>query len=198
MLFPVLPCLVEVGSWIRDFGNIWDNFWYKFFGCKCPWTELDLHWYDTVACVLTFSASCKIFPWLMEWMKWTKNEYCFKMPWTELKPIGIDWNWYLIPEVTLGSLVDLACSERALRQCFNFGIRVVEIVETFETNLETCLEDSKTMFIFVHFSHSMNQENISHFWVAGNIPLLISDSRTHFILAYIMFVTSYFLTAAIF
>ena len=59
--------------------------------------------------------------------------------------------------------MDLACSERALRQCFNFGIRVVEIVETFETNLETCLEDSKIMFIFVHFSHSMNQENISHF-----------------------------------
>ena len=47
--------------------------------------------------------------------------------------------------------MDLECSERALRQCFNFGIRVVEIVETFETNLETCLEDFQLMFIFFSF-----------------------------------------------
>ena len=44
----------------------------------------------------------------------------------------------LIPEVSLVSLVGLSCSETALGQCFHFGFRVVEIMETFETNLETC------------------------------------------------------------
>ena len=35
----------------------------------------------------------------------------------------------------------LACSETALRQCFYFGFRVVEIIETFETYLELCLSN---------------------------------------------------------
>ena len=29
--------------------------------------------------------------------------------------------------------------------------------------------DSRVMFIFVHFVHSMNQGDISHFLVAGNV-----------------------------
>ena len=43
----------------------------------------------------------------------------------------------MIPEVSMGSFVGLACSETALGQCFHFCFRVVEIVETFETKLET-------------------------------------------------------------
>ena len=34
----------------------------------------------------------------------------------------------------------VACSENALGQSFHFGFRVVEIMETFETNLGTDLE----------------------------------------------------------
>ena len=39
--------------------------------------------------------------------------------------------------MSLGSLVGLACSEMALGQCFHFGFRVVKIMKTFETYLET-------------------------------------------------------------
>ena len=35
----------------------------------------------------------------------------------------------------------LACSETALGQFFHFGVRAVEIMETFETNLETCFSN---------------------------------------------------------
>ena len=47
------------------------------------------------------------------------------------------------------------CPERALGQCFHFG--------------SLSSEDSRIMFIFVRFVHSMNQENISHFWADGNV-----------------------------
>ena len=35
----------------------------------------------------------------------------------------------------------LGCSETALGQCFHFGFGVVDIMEKFETNLETCFSN---------------------------------------------------------
>ena len=129
-------------------------------------------------------------------MKWPKMNIIVESP-------GLSWNWLKSIGINIrnvsGNLAGLACSERALGQCFYFGFRVVGMDEmnkkwslsynhqnfpgTPNTNrFQTVSGDSRVMFIFVHFVHSRKQGNISHFWVAGNFnthaPLQLCHIRS--------------------
>ena len=46
---------------------------------------------------------------------------------SELKSETDNNRFVLIPEVSMGSSVDLACSETALGQCSHFAFRVVQV-----------------------------------------------------------------------
>ena len=74
---------------------------------------------------ITFTASFEIFIEVMEWMKWTKNEHSLRMPWTELKPIGIDT--MSIPEKFSGGSIETNL-EQAFGQLLCLGWLKIDLV----------------------------------------------------------------------
>ena len=88
------------------------------------WTDLKSIWLEM----------CAKFPRFMEWTKWTKMNIILESPelsWNRLESIAIEtWS---VP----GNFGGSSIFRNGSGQCFHFGFREVEIMETFETNLET-------------------------------------------------------------